>query len=706
MRRRRLGLLVACAMSFGLGMLLALVPVAGGKPLSSPYDGNYVFSFTVTTSEAALARPGQRLVGLEASVVNGRISGDLSGVVASNGRSLAVSTLSDLGVTCTGTVVFSTSGSSATLSGSGINCNSGYIIGTIAGSRVSGGPSTEPLTSTGATTSTSGHTTTVSSSPDCGAPAEGPPSGKFENITFVNTSGESVDLYEFLPIGSSNLVKTNTIPAGMSLTLDEELGTDAVFKYSSDASCSSVFTLNGAATTYKIPHRTISTTTHQTTTVPRTTPSTTTKPSTTTTPSGFGIDWRMPARLSREAMLRWSAFQYGLPPASYVDPRPGSWKVTLFTTNGCPAGYSYRWKVNGHGLSAQLPETGCRVETTVPELGAYDVTATQLRAGAPTGAVAQKRVVVRDWLLVGLGDSNGSGEGNPPWIFAQCHRSLASSQYRLAQYIEDHDERSSVTLLFAACSGARAEHLWQYPYAGFDSKAALLPPQLTQIEQRLGSRRPDAVIMSIGINDLAFSSLVTWCIRKIIPPSSPCESTHVVATTKADGSISYGGGKAADPTLEQATTRRLNLLPRRYATLARHLALLHPRFVFLTQYPDFATNQNGAICDPDFGPFPHFAETTWKWLEETGTALNQAVFSTTDLGWIPVVGIPADFLGHGYCSPSSYFVTVNSAINDWNVAGAFHATAEGQQITLEHSIPAVCAALYGNKACNGEPPAP
>jgi hypothetical protein len=84
-----------------------------------------------------------------------------------------------------------------------------------------------------------------------------------------------------------------------------------------------------------------------------------------------------------------------------------------------------------------------------------------LEDGAPTGTVAENsRVVVRDSLIVALGDSNGSGEGNPPWVFPQCDRSLASSQYQTAQRIEDVDPQSSVTLLFVSCSGARTGHLW------------------------------------------------------------------------------------------------------------------------------------------------------------------------------------------------------------------------------------------------------
>ena len=141
----------------------------------------------------------------------------------------------------------------------------------------------------------------------------------------------------------------------------------------------------------------------------------------------------------------------------------------------CAHGYSFRWQVRDEGYSKMLPGQGCKMKTAVPRLGVYDVTATQMKNGKRTGYVVENhRVVVRNWLIVALGDSNGSGEGNPPFDFPQCDRSIASSQYRAAQYVEDHDPRSSVTLLWASCSGARIEHLWLSYDAGNRSLNSVL----------------------------------------------------------------------------------------------------------------------------------------------------------------------------------------------------------------------------------------
>ena len=353
-----------------------------------------------------------------------------------------------------------------------------------------------------------------------------------------------------------------------------------------------------------------------------------------------------------------------------------------------------------------LPGQGCKMKTAVPRLGVYDVTATQMKNGKRTGYVVENhRVVVRNWLIVALGDSNGSGEGNPPFDFPQCDRSIASSQYRAAQYVEDHDPRSSVTLLWASCSGARIEHLWLSYYEGIQSKLGpQLPPQLTQVRDLLGHRKIDAVIMSVGINDIWFGPLMTFCTLDVV--SLPCEGIAVSEKQDPYGDGTYYPSPTSSTTLADATETRTLQLPSRYALLNKKLRLLHPAHVFITEYPNFADDQNGNLCTYGIGPLPHFVISTWSWLQDAGNALNQQVDRTSLLGWTPVTGIPQDFTTHGYCSTSSYFRPLVEGIATENKAGAFHATPDGQGITLAHTLPALCTALYGNDACDGIAPAP
>jgi hypothetical protein len=372
----------------------------------------------------------------------------------------------------------------------------------------------------------------------------------------------------------------------------------------------------------------------------------------------------------------------------------------------CAHGHSYRWHVRGKGYAKKLPGQGCNVKTTVPRLGVYDVTATQVKNGKRTGDVVENHhVVVRDWLIVALGDSNGSGEGNPPFDFPQCDRSVASSQYRTAQYIEDHDPRSSVTLLWASCSGARIEHMWVRYYRGIQPElGAELPPQLMQVRDLLGHRKIDAVIMSVGINDIWFGPLMTFCTVDVV--SLPCEGINVSEREDPYGDGFYYPSATSSTTLADATETRTLQLPSEYARLGKRLGLLHPAHTFITEYPNFANDQNGNLCTYGIGPLPHFVITTWSWLQDAGNALNQQVDRTSLLGWTPLMGIPQDFITHGYCSTSSYFRPLSEASASENQSGAFHATHEGQGITLAHTLPGVCTALYGDATCDGIPPAP
>src|SRR5262249_25523828 len=144
-----------------------------------------------------------------------------------------------------------------------------------------------------------------------------------------------------------------------------------------------------------------------------------------------------------------------------------------------------------------------------------------------------------DWLIVAMGDSNGSGQGNPPYAEARCDRSTVSYQYQIAQYIEDNDPRSSVTFVWASCSGARSDQLWKNSYEGQEpSRNVMLPPQIDQVKDVIGSRKPDAVILSIGINDLYFGAIMGFCAtfnlsNSVISP--PCENAHVTAVTDSLG---------------------------------------------------------------------------------------------------------------------------------------------------------------------------
>ena len=109
---------------------------------------------------------------------------------------------------------------------------------------------------------------------------------------------------------------------------------------------------------------------------------------------------------------------------------------------------------------------GCSFSLRVSRLGRYEATATKetrrngrwQREDDPT---SRKNVLLKDWLIVGLGDSNGSGEGTGPFTFPRCNRSKTSYQYKMAKYLEDQDKRTTVSFLHTACSGAVTSDLFR-----------------------------------------------------------------------------------------------------------------------------------------------------------------------------------------------------------------------------------------------------
>ncbi len=78
-------------------------------------------------------------------------------------------------------------------------------------------------------------------------------------------------------------------------------------------------------------------------------------------------------------------------------------------------------------------------------------------------------VTVKDVFIVSIGDSYGSGEGNPDipqkfddlgfvsagakWVDERCHRSATAGAAQAAMAIERGDSKSSVTFISLACSG-------------------------------------------------------------------------------------------------------------------------------------------------------------------------------------------------------------------------------------------------------------
>jgi hypothetical protein len=180
-------------------------------------------------------------------------------------------------------------------------------------------------------------------------------------------------------------------------------------------------------------------------------------------------------------------------------------------------------------------------------------------------------IVVRDFLIVGMGDSVASGDGNPDrplaladdgfcfrrllggggdyfrpgragfrgdkacdtgtakwdgdwnrygagWISPACHRSLYSYQTRAALALAVENAHAAVTYVPLACTGATIPHGLLGPQRAREivctgtglSCLATVPSQVAQLRKIVAEahRGVDAVLLTVGGNDALFSGLI------------------------------------------------------------------------------------------------------------------------------------------------------------------------------------------------------
>ena len=294
--------------------------------------------------------------------------------------------------------------------------------------------------------------------------------------------------------------------------------------------------------------------------------------------------------------------------------------------------------------------TACRLRLGLPALGRWQVETSITTAGGRS-ALAHRQI--RDLVVLALGDSLTSAEGNPDrdrtgghpavWQDRQCHRSADSWAAHAAAALEN--DATSVTLLDFACSGATIANIHSSGWRGEDPQSGdrPLPPQLVAAEQVLGSpdsaqtRTADVVLMSAGINDLDFGDFLIYCAHHF-------------------GGCTHG---------KRAVTLRdtIKLLPDRYARLGAALTgHIKAGRVNVLEYPSrlFTTSQGRtATC----GAFSfHMSDGEANYMMNRGDDLNARLRAAASANhWTYLGGIRDAFLrdvhgeGHGYCAKHTWF---------------------------------------------------
>ncbi|MEW6581809.1 MAG: hypothetical protein AB1416_03530, partial [Actinomycetota bacterium] len=276
---------------------------------------------------------------------------------------------------------------------------------------------------------------------------------------------------------------------------------------------------------------------------------------------------------------------------------------------------------------------------------------------------------------------------------------------------------------------------YQRGYAGTRPKKPDLAPQISAVARTFaawkgvpgapqGPREVDVALISIGVNDLGFGPVLSFCTKAGIIGTAGCEDIGAVATVSSlTGKVTLARKDGASTTLRDEVARMQGLLPAKYPPLRAALAkgpqpdggglgLTDMKRVFFTTYPDFASGDDGQPCDTQSSSFasatniPKWPRSTWAWLQEQSGVLNQKVAAGAGSLGANVVMVPGEiFRARGYCAKDSYFVPISTAVLANDLGGPFHPNRFGHLVSEKYNREAVCARLYGNANCSGKPKA-
>jgi lysophospholipase L1-like esterase len=284
-------------------------------------------------------------------------------------------------------------------------------------------------------------------------------------------------------------------------------------------------------------------------------------------------------------------------------------------------------------------------------------------------------------LIVAIGDSFTSGEGNPDrgglyvpqrdasgavigvatlrrarWQDRRCHRSAIAAPVLAARAIADG--RTHLTLVHLACTGAHVRDGLLEPGGGARSQLLLdgaaqisspAPAQVALTRRAVGRRHVDAVLVGIGGNELGFSQLVRTCAT-----SDRCQDAlapAIPARLAALDSDLAALGVAMGPI---ATRRRVVLVP----------------------YPDVVTGGRGSCAAPELGLDPEESE----WSARAIGALNGTLRRVAKRERWRFAGAAARALaGHGLCDSRPWSVSLAASVaRQGSETGTLHPNPSGQ----------------------------
>jgi hypothetical protein len=412
------------------------------------------------------------------------------------------------------------------------------------------------------------------------------------------------------------------------------------------------------------------------------------------------LNWSVPDRYGKS----WSA--YTSTSATYdadvINPLRWSMKLDGCSSTAVHQIESYQFTISQVGTTWSKtytrPTCALTLNNVLPAQGSYRVsltlhtrwTATLRGVSEPT----ERTTWVRDYLIVSMGDSLASGEGNPDvvgsysvdidwdldvsietntparWRDSRCHRSEKSGPALAAKQIEAASPYTSVTFVSTACSGAEIRHLVAEGYGGIAPSGQLtMPPQIEAVAALVGPDSPrggrpiDALLVSAGVNNLGFSDIIQRCVvnNNLASDHTGCVTSDYIAD-------------------------KVDALTSAYAVLAFGIAWNLPdtRGVYINNYPTdvFRGGACGVLAGiiPTKGIDAAEAAEMNKWGQRLNQRIAQAItsFHGDPYRWNAVPDLAQPFRPHAYCDHPSWFRSLEQSVSgQGDLNGTAHPNAAG-----------------------------
>jgi uncharacterized delta-60 repeat protein len=372
--------------------------------------------------------------------------------------------------------------------------------------------------------------------------------------------------------------------------------------------------------------------------------------------------------ISSDGKFRWRLTNVSVPS---LDGGPDTWapslndpamfgkaRLTLYPMVAVNPGEAVTWGIAGpyNLLTQQFPPAAIIGNTknfsAVVTQGIYQVT---LDIG--TRVFSTNTVVVKNILIVSMGDSYACGDGNPeleargnkPAQWADdklrnmdpgqdsqlTHRTRYAAPFQAAFALDNELSDQAVELLFLARTGATVgDILWGQPCT---------PSQMDELNQMLASRQVDHFVVSIGGNDIYANGGLGGIVLGLLE------------------NVWWLGGASRTPNVD------VNTLVTAYSFLDSAIrAKPNIRHVYLTEYPNPLTDSSGQYpdkqaCDISQGSILGFqvsnctvgfdiGDDDARWAQnKVLIPLNQHMRDAcARYHWNYIGGMYQAFLGHGY----------------------------------------------------------